>query len=161
MATSIEVYTVDGFTVDQFIDNRCRCMRLLAAGAAIDQIDCDGWSEVIYTTWNFRLTEILVDFGTNVKILNTSHISALHFASERNNVDVVELLLGRGADIDANNAFGLTPLHLACNILRPAIVELFLHQFADIDIVAFYCGKLLFSWHCLSPPLRIVWLCCS
>ena len=43
MATADQVDIPAGLTLDQFIDNRCRCMRsLLAAGAAIDQTDCYG-----------------------------------------------------------------------------------------------------------------------
>ena len=60
---------------------------------------------------------------------------ALHFASRRNNADVMDLLLKCGADIDAVNAFKWTALHWACYQMYPAVVESLLRHAADIDIV--------------------------
>ena len=123
-------------TLDQFIDNRGQCMRsLLTAGAAIDQTDKDQWNALMYATWNFRLTEILVEAGANVNILNITQDSVLHIACGTIIVDVVELLLARGADIDAVNVNGWTPLFCACYFLYPVIVDLLLRYNANIDIV--------------------------
>ena len=49
-----------GFTLlDQFIDNRCRCMRsLLASGASVDQTNHNEWTALMVAIWNFRLSEI-------------------------------------------------------------------------------------------------------
>ena len=110
---------------------------LLFAGAVIDQTNTYGSTALMRATWNFRLTEILVEVGANVNILNNYRISALHHASQRNNADVLELLLKRGADIDEVNDDGWTPLHFACLYLHtaaPAVVESLLRHNADIDI---------------------------
>ena len=122
--------------MDQFIDNRSRCMRLLlAAGATIDQIANNGYTAFMFATWNFRLTKILMEAGANVNILSVNNISALHIASGRSLVNVVELLLEGGSEIDVTTVLGRTPLHLACYHINPPVVELFLLHNADIDIV--------------------------
>ena len=144
MATAIEAVTPVGVTFVEFIDNRCRCMRaLLAAGAAIDQTDKHGCNALMRAVWNFRLTEILIEFGPNVKKLNNYHDSALHTASERNDAFVVELLLELGADVDAVSGDGWVPLHCACNFLNPTVVDSLLRHSADIDILTNYSQTIL------------------
>ena len=134
MVTAREDDTPNGLTLDQFIDNRCRCMSsLIAAGAVIDQTDVHDRTALIGATWNFRLMEILVEAGANLNLLDTDQDSALHYASEKNNV--VELLLENGVDIDAVNVDGETPMHLACYNLNPSVVVLFLRHNADIDML--------------------------
>ena len=135
MEAAIKYRIPDGLSLDQFIDNRIRCMRLLlAAGATIDQIDDDGYTALMFATWNFRLTKILMEAGANVNILSVNNISAIHIASGRNLVNVVELMLERGSEIDVVTVLGRTPLHLACYHINPPVVELFLLHNADIDI---------------------------
>ena len=136
MATADVDNTPVGLTLDQFIDNRCRCLHsLLDAGAAIDQTDYEGWTALMYATWNFRLTEILVKAGADVNILNQNRNSCLHFACEGNYSNIAVMLVEHGADNDAVNEDGGTPLHYACSYLNSAVVESLLHHCADIDIV--------------------------
>ena len=136
IATASNSGTPVGLTLDQFIDNRCRCTRsLLATGVAIDQTDIIGSTALMRATWNFRLTEILIEAGANVNILDCTGDSALHNASRRNDADVVMFLLERGANIDARNVGGCTPLHLACDDISPAVVDSLIRYNADIDIV--------------------------
>ena len=156
METALELRdTPVGLTLDQFIDNRCRCMRsLLDAGAAIDQRNNNGLTVLMHAIWNFRLTEILVNAGASVNILNNYRSSSLHFACYRNHHDVVELLLERGADIDAANMFGMTPINGACALynLCPAVLETLLHHGANIDIVDHHGRTALQKAMTRSPP---------
>ena len=136
LATSVEDVTQVGSALDQFIDNRCLCMRLLLdAGVVIDQRNNDGFTALMCATWNFRLTEILVKAGADVNILNNIRISSLHVASKGNDENVVQLLVEHGAAIDAVDVHGSTPLHFACCHFKPAVVDTLLHQCADIDTV--------------------------
>ena len=101
-----------GLTFDQFIDNRCRCMRsLLAAGAAIDQTDFIGLPALMYATWNFLLMEILIEAGASVNIFSNDRLLALHRACLYLNPPVIDAILSHNADIDIVNN-GLTALQL-------------------------------------------------
>ena len=136
MATAHKDDTSVGLTLDQFIENRCLCMRsLLTANANVDQTDKYGYTALIFATWNFRLAEILVHASQNVNILYNNKLSILHIACARNNAGVVDLLLERGADIDAMDVDGLTPLHTACIKMFPTIIDLLLRHGAVFDIV--------------------------
>ena len=136
IASSGEDFIPFGSTTNQFIDNRCRCMRsLLSAGAMIDQTDNDGHTALMYATWNLRLAEFLINFGANVNISDKTQTSILHDACNRDiSGDVVNLLLERGANINVVNRHQRTPLHCACNNLYPAVVDSLLRRGADIDI---------------------------
>ena len=151
MVTCGEIDTPDYLTFDQFIDNCCRCMRsLLAAGALIDQTDNYGWTALMEATWNFRLTEILLEAGANVNKLNAIKQSALHLAATERNmaVDLLDLLLEGGANIDAVDDNGWTHMHFACN---PAIVESLLRHNADVDIMNNDNGYTALQWAMSRP----------
>ena len=123
-------------TLDEFIDNRCRCIRsLLTAGVTIDQTDHAGRTSLMLAAWNIRLTVILVEAGANMNILDNINTSVLHIACMRDtSVDVAEYFLERGADINAVTTSGITPLHYACTQFMCATVETLLCRGADIDI---------------------------
>ena len=136
IGTAVKNDTPIGLTLDQFIDKRCQCMRSLLAGVvAIDQTDKHGYSAVMCASWCLQLTEILVEAGANINILNLNLINALHIATVRKNADVVEMLLKRGADVDALTDDRVAPLLWVCRNLVPVIVESLLRHNADIDIV--------------------------
>lgn len=57
--------------------------------------------------------------------------TALHWATERNDVDTANLLIRAGANVKAVNRYGVTPLALACISGNAASVELLLKAGAD------------------------------
>jgi len=63
--------------------------------------------------------------------------TALHWAAERNNAELVKLLIAAGANVRAASRYRITPLYLACNNGNAAIVELLLAAGADANEVAF------------------------
>ena len=135
-----------GHRMDElFFDNRCRCMQsLLVFGAAIDHTDEGGWTALMHASWNFKLTEKLLEYGANVNISSHLRWSVLYNVTNPrlNNANMIEtiklllLVLAHGAEIDAQDLFGSTSLHLACdNLYNPAVVYTLLYDNADIDIM--------------------------
>ena len=125
-----------GFTLDQFIDNRCRCMRsLLGAGAAIDNTTHTGHTALNTSVWNRRLTEILIESRANVNHLTICLNSCLHRAVRLRSADVVKMLCESISHTDDVNVCGWSALMYACNAVNPAIVELLIDYGANIDLV--------------------------
>jgi ankyrin repeat protein len=57
--------------------------------------------------------------------------TALHWAVNRNNLDLVDLLLRAGADVKATNRYGVQPISLAAENGNPAIIARLLKSGAD------------------------------
>lgn len=57
--------------------------------------------------------------------------TALHWAAERDDMDVAVLLVGAGAKANVANQFGVTPLSLACTNGSAAMVDFLLRSGAD------------------------------
>lgn len=84
------------------------------------------------TTTVARLLEV------NPDAVNTrdsfSKRTPLHFATEKDHLDVAELLLKKGADINAQDYMGLTALHWAVDRQHKDIVEFLLANKARVDL---------------------------
>ena len=76
------------------------------------------------------VVEVLITHGANV---NTSGTTPLHYASERNNIEIARLLIAKHSDVNAKNAVGDTPLHLAVRNNDRNIVELLIANGADVN----------------------------
>ena len=61
--------------------------------------------------------------------------TALHWASNYGNSEVVNLLLNAGADVHASNRYGITPLVLACAGGNKLIIEKLLEAGADVNYI--------------------------
>jgi uncharacterized protein len=62
--------------------------------------------------------------------------TALHWAAERNNAQIVDLLIKAGANVKASSSHHVTPLYMACNNGNAAIVEKLLTAGADPNEVS-------------------------
>ena len=68
-----------------------------------------------YAIWhdNYNITKYLLDFKTNINILDVNGDSPIFFATFRNNLDIVKLLLSLGADPYLTNYAGISAYDLA------------------------------------------------
>lgn len=57
--------------------------------------------------------------------------TALHWAADLGDMEIVRLLINAGADVTAANRYGVTPLPLACGNGNAAVIELLLNAGAD------------------------------
>jgi uncharacterized protein len=62
-------------------------------------------------------------------------MTALHWATHRDDLDTAELLVRAGANVQAANRYGVTPLSLACTNGNSAMVEMLLQAGADPNTV--------------------------
>ena len=83
-----------------------------------------------------RLVRLLLDYGANVNVYDTSRNTPLHFAASEGHFEVARMLLERGADIHSQNDERLTPLQRASQGMREGhrdIVRLLLDYGANCD----------------------------
>ncbi len=82
-----------------------------------------------------------------VNTLDARGNTALHYAMERANVEMVTLLLTNGADLNTANHEGVTPLFYAINLTGPGrleVMELLLNRQAAVNVTNVF-GKTLFG----------------
>jgi len=75
----------------------------------------------------------LIDQRVDVNAPQEDGTTALHWAAEGDNRDIVELLIRAGANVKATNRYGATPLWLACVNGNAATIELLLKAGADAN----------------------------
>ena len=77
-----------------------------------------------------------LDRGTDVNAAEGDGATALHWAAQIDDVEMLELLLDAGADVDAPNRFNVTPLELAANNGNAVAIERLIQAGADPNHVS-------------------------
>jgi ankyrin repeat protein len=72
-----------------------------------------------------------LDRGADVNAAESDGTTALHWAAQIDDVQMLELLLEAGAAVDATNRFNVTPLELAANNGNAAAIERLIQAGAD------------------------------
>jgi ankyrin repeat protein len=71
--------------------------------------------------------------------------TALHWAAQKNNVEIADLLIHAGANAKAENRFGVTPISLAATNGNAAMLELLLKAGADANTKLAYDETVLMT----------------
>ena len=80
------------------------------------------------------MVKIFLDFGANVDAKNQMGKTALHFAAEQRNFDIIKLLIVKGkADVNAKDIDGYTSLYIASGNEDINSMEYLLKNGAKID----------------------------
>ena len=78
----------------------------------------------------------LIASKIDVNAADVDGSTALHWAAQRDNVELVDLLLAAGANPKAASRYKITPLYLACTNGNAAIIERLLKAGADVNTTA-------------------------
>lgn len=77
-----------------------------------------------------------IEAHADVNAAEADGFTALHWAAQRNNPELVNLLIAAGANVRASSRYHITPLYLACNNGNPAIADRLLAAGADANEIA-------------------------
>jgi ankyrin repeat protein len=82
-----------------------------------------------------KLLNYLIENGANINFQDKNGYSALHFASQNNEIEIIEILLNKGANPNIRDLYGNSPIWTAIFNAREdfSIVKLLLENNADIE----------------------------
>ncbi|MDC0833393.1 ankyrin repeat domain-containing protein, partial [Geitlerinema sp. CS-897] len=78
--------------------------------------------------------ETLISYGVNVNVKDDNHMTPLHQACTRGNLDIVKLLISSGAEINAKAKDGTTPINMASHSKQLKVAQFLKETGADIDV---------------------------
>ena len=116
--------------------NRGAAEILLAAGAAVESVDGDGYRALHFAamTGESALISVLIRAGAAVEPRAERGDTALGLAAAQSQVDTVLALLSAGADPDAPGRDGLPPLHRAAMAGATGAALALLSNGADVNL---------------------------
>ena len=82
---------------------------------------------------NSSALRVLLEQKADVNATQADGMTALHWATYHDDLEMVKRLIAVGADVKAANRYGVTPLALACTNGNTAVVELLLKSGADAN----------------------------
>lgn len=106
------------------------------ADALIDRKDSDGFGKtpLMYAINYPAIVSLLIERGADLNVKGAGHNTAIHFAVERQNIEVVRLLIEAGANLDIQNMHENTVLHLAVEHENPELVGILVEAGANQEI---------------------------
>jgi len=127
---------------EQLLDAVITCditetMRLLEPNTDIEIRDDDGWTPLIWASWNgcTEIVKLLIDRGANIDAKDNNGCTAMSWAFYDQQIDTAKLLLDRGSDIENINDDGFTYLSEAIMYKLPEIVKILLDHGVDTEYI--------------------------
>ncbi len=118
---------------------RCVAVMAMAVGLAVTGVatvaaaPADSPLVAAARSADLDLVRALLGLSADVNATTTDGMTALHWAVQRDAVEITELLLNAGADVAATNRYGVTPLTLASTNGNAATVGRLLAAGADAN----------------------------
>src|SRR5690242_2899068 len=82
---------------------------------------------------DLKAVRSLLNQHVDVNATETDGSTALHWAAQRNNLDIADLLITAGANAKAATRYNITPLFLACTNGNAALIERLLKAGVDAN----------------------------
>ncbi|MDA3838253.1 MAG: ankyrin repeat domain-containing protein [Candidatus Delongbacteria bacterium] len=97
------------------------------------------WPEIVRAAYNGNIKQInnFISASIDVNTMNYLGRSALHYASERGNIELVEILINNGADVNLKDKNGVTPL-MEASEKNVELVKSLLNAGADVNLYSNY-----------------------
>jgi uncharacterized protein len=103
--------------------------------AAVGRLDADERLIDAVKAADKTTVRTLLNQRVDVNAPQADGTTALHWAAEKNDSDIVDLLIRAGSNVNAANRYGVTPLWLACMNGNAATIEALLKAGADANTV--------------------------
>jgi ankyrin repeat protein len=95
--------------------NNSELVRLISAGANVNEVNGYGDSPLIYTIKNcdLKTVNILINAGANINLRIEDKYTPLHLAIALNKLKISSTLICNGADTGAESLYGQKPIDMA------------------------------------------------
>lgn len=114
---------------------------LVSAGANVNEQNDEGWAAIheIMFRWdsksNAKLCRLLIEsYNADLDVRLPNGSTALHLASQNDEIDCMNIILDTGFDVNDRNSLGRTALHTAAEYAQKNAVQILLARGADISI---------------------------
>jgi ankyrin repeat protein len=127
---------------------REEALRLIAAGAAVDERSADNTTALHWAAHNgdLALVEALIARGANASLINDYGSAPLAAAAVEGDPAIVEALLEAGAHVESPNPEGQTALMVVARTGRVATAKLLLERGADVNARERFGGQTALMW---------------
>jgi hypothetical protein len=89
-----------------------------------------------------EMVKILLERGADVNSVDADHMTALHLAAHRGNLESAKLLISSGANVNAiSRTYGEAPLHLAVTSASVEVAKLLIESGADVHWATYHAGE--------------------
>ena len=127
---------------------RAEALRLIAAGAAVDERSADNTTALHWAAHqgDLELVEALIGRGASAMLYNDYGMTALAVAAAEADPAIVDALLRAGADVEQPNHQGQTPLMVIARTGRVETARLVLARDAQVNASEGFGGQTALMW---------------
>ncbi len=129
--TAIDLTTYEIYYT-QVVVRHLRLLSLLALSITVLQAADQRLIDAVKNT-DAKAVRSLLQQHVDVNATEADGFTALHWAAQRDNLEIADLLLNAGAKVKAASRYNITPLSLACTNGDAALIDRFLKAGADAN----------------------------
>jgi ankyrin repeat protein len=130
------------------LERRDEALRLIAAGADVDERASDGTTALHWAAHfgDLELVEALLERGADATLRNDYGATAIAAAAVEGDPAIIKALLDAGADVDSPNPEGQTVLMVVARTGRVDTARLLLARGANVNAIEGFGGQSALMW---------------